>query len=378
MLVQMYYPQSLSANRLDKYLAGGWFRSSYMLFRSQVMYLRGDVYALVNIRLKLDDYQPNRSLRRTQKRCQDRFKVVFQKATFDPEKEALYQSQKAHFQGFVFESLELFMNANIEQTIFDTWEVGVYEGDKLIAVSFFDVGQNSLASILALYDRQNYAKYSLGTYTMMLEIEYAVRQGFKFYYSGHILECPSSFDYKLRVGNCQYYNWKGRWKSMDKLSEETFPVHVMKQKIAVLESELHQHHIYSKKLVYPFFSMGYLLFFPERFLKNSLYLFCFYEPDQKQQVVVEYDLDLEIYVLSQVEECEEYNDLLHIDLLTDLSDTDKYYPNLLMYKRTIFSSESPTEIVKKLIDSQLAQKKYECRQIPVQTKYLTQIRTDIS
>jgi len=357
MLVQMYYPQSLSPSRLDKYLASGWFRSSYMLFRSQLMCLDEDIYSLVNIRLRLEDYQPKKSLRRVWKRCHNRFQVVIRPAIIDKEKEALYQQQKPYFQGFIFDSLELFMNANLEKTVFETWEISVYDTrdfpNKLVAVSFFDIGKTSLASIIALYDRANYAKYSLGTYTMLLEIEYGIKHHFKFYYSGYILEHPSPFDYKLKVGNCQYYNWKGRWKDIHKLSEEIFPIHTLKQKINALEKELKRQHIPCQKFLYPFFSMGYLRFFPERFLKNSLYLFCFYRPQQKKRLVIEYDLEREIYTLSEAVECPEYGELLPMNLSQDFSNSMVYYPNLLSYHRTILSSEIPHEIIDKVLVSRL-------------------------
>jgi len=40
----------------------------------------------------------------------------------------------------------------------------------LIAVSFFDRGLNAAASLLCIYDSA-YAKYSLGIYTMLKEID---------------------------------------------------------------------------------------------------------------------------------------------------------------------------------------------------------------
>ena len=48
MLVQRYYPRTLSHDQLDKYLENGWFRSAFMLYRSQMICLKGDVYSVVN------------------------------------------------------------------------------------------------------------------------------------------------------------------------------------------------------------------------------------------------------------------------------------------------------------------------------------------
>ena len=56
-----------------------------------------------------------------------------------------------------------------------------------------------------MYDPE-YDRYSLGFYTMLLEIEYCMELGLKFYYPGYVVPGYSRFDYKLRIGDVDYFD----------------------------------------------------------------------------------------------------------------------------------------------------------------------------
>ena len=88
--------------------------------------------------------------------------------------------------------LSQFFYNNSIKSIFDTYEVAVYDGSKLIGLSYFDFGQKSVASLLSVYDvTDEYKKYSLGVYTMLLEVVYAQEQDKTYYYPGYVLDKPS-------------------------------------------------------------------------------------------------------------------------------------------------------------------------------------------
>lgn len=336
MLVQHYYPQSLSPARLDKYLASGWFRSAPMLYRSQLICLEEDVFSTVNIRIRLKDYALTKSLRKIVNRNDKQFRYEVKRFSLNQEKERLYHGQKHRFKGFIFDNLHQFFFANLEDSVFDTFEVCVYDGDKLIAVSFFDRGKTSLASILGLYDR-DYEKYSLGTYTMLLEIRYGLQNFCKYYYPGYILDKPSVFDYKLRLAkeNMEYYNWKGRWRPIDKLEQERLLVHRLRERILDMEKVLKNFGIPYQKVLYPLFSIGYLVFFGDNFLRCTIFLDCNGLSNQDNHLIVEYVLEEEIYRLSWVSECPEYQEFINMKVSRDLNETGLYCLDLLRYERII-------------------------------------------
>lgn len=350
MLVQHYYPQSLSPARLDKFLASGWFRSAPMLYRSQLICLEGDVFSTVNIRLRLKDYEFKRSLRKILRRNNTKFRTFVQKANLDQAKQRLYDGQKHRFKGFIFDSLNQFFFANMEESVFNTYEVNVYDGDELVAVSFFDQGKKSVASILGLYN-QNYEKYSLGTYTMLLEIDYSLKTGKKYYYPGYILDQPSVFDYKLRLdnGTMEYYNWKGRWRPYTKLGKERLLVHDLREKMREMQACLQIMHIPFEKKLYPLFSVGYLVFFENSFLRSTIYLSCFPDVNPQRMLLIEYLLEEEIYRLSWVSTCPEYQEFINMSISSDLNDSHLYCLDLLKYEEIILQDAQPFSIARKVL-----------------------------
>ena len=94
-----------------------------------------------------------------------------------------------------------------------TYMFEVYEGDELIAVSFFQKGVRWLNGNYCIYDvdYNQASKRSLGTFTMLLEIQFAIANGFDYYTSGYTDTLPSHFSYKKDFIGVDYYNWEGEW-----------------------------------------------------------------------------------------------------------------------------------------------------------------------
>ena len=70
--------------------------------------------------------------------------------------------------------------------MFDTREVRVWNGDRLVAFSWFDLGRESVQSLIGVYE-PSMARQSLGFYTMLLEVQHALEQGLRFHYPGYVL-----------------------------------------------------------------------------------------------------------------------------------------------------------------------------------------------
>ena len=117
---------------------------------------------------------------------------------------------KDRFKGFIHPTLNEYLTSGFHRTVFDTREVCVYDGDKLVAVSYFDVGDRAMASLIGL-QHPDYRKFGLGIYTMLKEVEFGRSAGLKWYYPGYVLDLPSDFDYKLELGEFEYYTPTKRW-----------------------------------------------------------------------------------------------------------------------------------------------------------------------
>lgn len=350
MLVEFYYPKALSAARLDRYLAGGWFRNCRMLFRTKLLCLDKDFYSVVNIRLKLQKYRPSKSLRKILNRNDKRFEVVIRPASIDSKKEKLYQDHKNRFKGFLYGSLEDFFYGEVywEKDIFNTYEVCVFDDDKLIALSYFDKGNKSVASLLGVYDSA-YNKHSLGTYTMLKEVEYSIGVEMKYYYPGYVLNKNTAFDYKLRLGKMQYYDWNGHWHSMDNFPKETLLADILRTNLEEVESIIQSENIQYQRLLYPPFPIAYLEQRDLHYLQSPVFLLHKQSENSPYYFVIEYLLEEELYMLSRVRVHAKFEKMKALTVTPEFLDTDLYCLDLLYYDKIIAHHKEPQKIVDRLL-----------------------------
>lgn len=82
-----------------------------------------------------------------------------------------------------------------------------YLNEKLIAVGFLDCGKNALSSVYFVYNT-DYEHLSIGTFSILVEIEYAKKIGLPYYYLGYYIEECSSMSYKGKFYPHECFNWK--------------------------------------------------------------------------------------------------------------------------------------------------------------------------
>ncbi len=307
MLVQYYYPFSLSSSRLDRYLASGWFRNSVMLFRSKLLCMEGELFDVVNIRLDLKRHTFPKKYKKLMNRNSKRFTYRINKAGVNEEKNDLYALHKRRFKGFIYLDLHQFLYSDTFSSVFNTYEVEVYDGDKLVALSYFDVGEKSMASLIGIY-HPDYSKYSLGNYTMLLELQYAMESDLHFYYPGYIFSEPSIFDYKLKLGNFDYYDWHGKWKPYKNFELEQSYASLLYEKIDELCGMLSDSNIpYTYKL-YPLFPLGYMEKTIDPFVKGPVLLFI--GKLDGSNLIIEYLPEENMFDLATISWCPEYDHLI--------------------------------------------------------------------
>lgn len=347
-LIEYYHPSSLSSARLDRYLAAGWFRSASMLFRSQLLCLDGEVYSPVNIRIKLKNYQFKKRFRKLLKQNKKKFKTIIRPMLIDDIKEKLYDLQKDKFKGFVIETLDEFMlSGSFFHSVFNTLEVAVYDQDKLVATSLFDIGKKSIASIIALYDPA-YQKYSLGTYTMLCEIEYAIEKEKKFYYPGYVFDKPSSFDYKLKFDCLYYYNWEGKWRKMEHLKNEVHKAAIITEKMDLLKNAISEKtNIEYEEYLYPLFSLNYVDFTPDNLLRNPIFLQLTEDKNLEEKIIIEYDLLSESYRVVKVAISPEYKGLFHTSFKGDEVKI-KYLLDIYHYREYLFKTQNIEKVLQEI------------------------------
>ncbi|MGB1205867.1 MAG: hypothetical protein ACPG5B_09485 [Chitinophagales bacterium] len=302
MFRQQYYPKSIKGEELDLYLEHGWYRSGQVLFTTHLIILEDDVYTPVWTRLPLENYSFKKRLRQLFNKNNKRFRIEYSKTFIDEKKEALYAQHKFRFGKYPPQSLKQYLLDCSKDSIFNSYEVRVYDGDELIAVSFFDIGTISMMSILALYN-QTYQKESLGIYTMLLEIDFAQKKELKYYYSGYIVPKYERFDYKLRVGNLEFYDMFDKtWKDYQYLDLFTLPAETMKEKLSIIVSYFDMLQLPYGTFVYRLYDTSISRSGTMNFVRNPMFINCLQVELKYPSLIVEYDLTKKKYLLSWCKE----------------------------------------------------------------------------
>lgn len=283
-----------------------------MIFTCHFLCFENKLYPAIWTRLALNGYQFSKSNRKLLRRNNERFQVVIRPAVFDQEKEDLYQKHISRFQGYVAPTLQDSLFGEAEHNIYNTYEINVYDGSQLVAASFFDLGEKTMASIMGLFDPA-YHKYSLGYFTMLHEIDFSLRNKFDYYYPGYVVPGYKKFDYKLRVGAMEYFEPKeSTWKDYnshfqkdDSLSSE------MHQALDQLKAVLDQKNIKSKKILYPLYDKKLYGLNEEETIYNPLFLYCGSSFEQFNMLIIEYDIFHHQYHLSEVFKVDDSSLMIH-------------------------------------------------------------------
>ena len=304
------FPASARGGALDAYLAAGWFRGGPFLGYFRVICLNGDVYAVRQVRVRLEGHDFSRSLRRLLRRNGDRFRVQVGPPKIDAERERLYALTATRFSGFMYSTLEGMLFPEDLPSIFETQELAVFSGDELVAVSYFDIGGNSVASLIGLYD-DHFARHSLGIYTMLMEIEWSKERGLDYYYPGFVLHGEPRMDYKLRSGNMQFMEPGRRWRPLAQMPRRSRLLERIRSRVAAAELALVDLDVPIARRVYPFFYLGEIDFLSGDFVSMPLMVECYPGEIQDSRLLVEYLHTRDVYLLSSVEpvpDSEELND----------------------------------------------------------------------
>lgn len=344
MLVQFYYPTSLPRKKLDQLLADGWFRSSMMLHRSKVICLNEDIYSILNIRLNLERFSQKKRHRKLARRVFNGFNVSIRPATFSDEKDELYQQHTHRFKGFIHSDLKQLMNAYLPETIFDTYEVTVHDGDRLIACSFFDKGAQSLASIIGFYDH-SYHRYSLGIFTMLAEIDYGQANGYTYYYPGYVLDKPSEFDYKLTLGDFEFRNHEGEWINRSELQLESMPGAQIEAHVVLIRQELFTNGISHLYRLNPFYTLGYVEEYDRNALKGTAVVLIPQFEVPTQSLVIEYVHESGHYSLTLCDAEPSEAHLLDTQLTSELKNEEVYIQDIFFRKKHLLSTPSVVDMV---------------------------------
>ena len=217
---------------LDRYLAAGWYRMGARMFTCRYNFYPNGFLTTVWTRLPLAGHTSPKSVRRLLRRNAAVFRCEVHQARAGEAEERVFAAYRAD-RGYDLHRTAGHYLRHDPDVPFDTWQLSVYDEDVLVAFAYFDRGRESLQSVCGYY-LPAYASYSLGLYTLALEVEQAKHWGMAYHYAGYIVPGNDSFEYKRRVGDLEAYDDVERnWYPLADMDLAALPDAVMRS--ALLE-----------------------------------------------------------------------------------------------------------------------------------------------
>ncbi len=216
--------ECISDIELDEYLAEGWYRLHQSMFTTDEMYDNSITRLMFWLRVNVPEVVYKKKQKRIYKKTAS-FSIEISDWCLTEEIEKLWEKYIGQVNFFACGSAEYYLLGDVgnnTKNCFNTKMITIRDNGKLIAVGYFDIAGNSVASILHFYDH-DYKKYSLGKYLMLLEVDYARQHNKEFYYTGYIAICIDKFDYKLFCdinATEVYLPWDDKWVKWNSISKE--------------------------------------------------------------------------------------------------------------------------------------------------------------
>lgn len=344
-LAQVHNPSSpIKPGELDAYLANAWFRMGQTIFTTHVLHYNGSFYSAVWLRVRLKGLAESSTFKKL-KKTNRAFRITFQPATLNAEKEVLFEKYKQSISFEAASSLDyLLFGKQFSSSVYNTYEVTLHDGDQLIATGFFDLGKESGAGISCFYD-PDYKKYSLGKYLIYLKTEYCQQLGLRYFYPGYFVPGYSLFDYKLEIGKSalQYY-WleKHQWLPIDHFSTSSAPLENMRGNLSLLAGLLIEKRMPVHLFHYEFYNANLTPEFNGLDLFDfPVFLYCFEVLDGYINPMVVFDIRDQHYHLVQCES------LAKTDF--PLVKGENYASHLLKIRRYVYSTNSVQEMATQLL-----------------------------
>lgn len=217
-IYDILFPKQLSGNQLDYLLAHGWYRMHQTVFTISHLDtgLENRVYWL---RMPVRSVTETRQHRRIRKAHAGMRWDIGDFTSISDEHEELYARYRRYIDFDGARSIRkcLFGQDPPAGSIFQTKVISIYDGDRLVAGGYFDLGTVTAASILHFFDPEM-RKGSPGKFMILLTIDYLRAVGMDWYYPGYLVAGNPKMDYKLFLGReiTEYYDQeKSLWLPFD-------------------------------------------------------------------------------------------------------------------------------------------------------------------
>jgi len=199
-----------SPGKMDRLWADGWRHFGIIFARYRTSEHSGKLFTVLPLRVDLNRFLVSRSHKRILAKNRDT-KVIIRPASVDHVKERLFFKHRVRFEENIPSSLFNFLSPNPAEVPCPAFELCVYLGERLLGVTFLDIGEQATSGVYAIFD-PDYAKRSLGVLMIVHSILFSRGRGCRYYYPGYAYHEPFTYDYKKRLPGLEYLDWDEGWR----------------------------------------------------------------------------------------------------------------------------------------------------------------------
>lgn len=203
---------SVPAEIMDRLWEAGWRHFGRYFFRySTQPDMEGGTQTITPLRIDLASCTFTKSQRRVLRKNAD-LRHEIGPVRLDDSLRSLFDRHKARFTHNVPDALQNFLGAEPENGPCECQMLRVFADQRLIAASFFDVGQCAASSVYGAFEPE-FANRSLGILTLLMEIEYCRESGLRWLYPGYATRQSSAYDYKKQFRGLEWLDFAcGEWR----------------------------------------------------------------------------------------------------------------------------------------------------------------------
>jgi arginine-tRNA-protein transferase len=202
---EAYHVERMDGSLYERLMSRGFRRSGSIVYRPRCQRCS----ECRPLRVLVREFRPSSSMRRVMRRNAD-LRVETGACEFDDEKHAMFQRYLlARHDRSMTGDADSFRSFLCESPA-DSVEFRYFLGRRLLAVSVADRVPTGLSSVYMYHDPSESAR-SLGTFSILQEIDHCRREGWPHYYLGYLVSGCAKMSYKARFRPFEVLVAENRW-----------------------------------------------------------------------------------------------------------------------------------------------------------------------
>ena len=185
----------ISLIEADARLSDGHRRTGEFVYKTNCPTCR----ACQPVRIDCLEYEFSRNQKRILSRNRSRIRTEFGPLVADAQRVSLFNRHR-RCRGLAKRDTDIDLEEYVwgfVRSCFDSFEISYWMGTTLVAVAVCDRGQQSVSAVYTYFDPDR-RRESLGTYSILKQIEYCQARNLQFLYLGYYVEASPHMNYKRR------------------------------------------------------------------------------------------------------------------------------------------------------------------------------------